>query len=83
MNAIKDYFDTMANSWDAMEKKKDEEILPLLKRIVIQKGDYVLDLGCGTGRITGLLHSLNEGPVFGLDISSNMISLARKKYEFK
>ena len=43
MNAIKDYFDTMANSWDAMEKKKDEEILPLLKRIGIQKGDYVLD----------------------------------------
>ena len=27
MNAIKDYFDTMANSWDAMEKKKDEEII--------------------------------------------------------
>ena len=83
MNAIKDYFDTMANSWDAMEKKKDEEILPLLKRIGIQKGDYILDLGCGTGRITGLLHSLNEGPVFGLDISSNMIALAKKKYEGK
>ena len=83
MNAIKDYFDTMANSWDAMEKKKDEEVLPLLKRIGIQKGDYVLDLGCGTGRITALLHSLNEGPVFGLDISSNMIALARKKYEGK
>ena len=42
-----------------------------------------MDLGCGTGRITGLLHSLNEGPVLGLDISPNMISLAKKKYEGK
>lgn len=83
MNEIRDYFDTLANSWDAMEKKKDEEILPLLKKIGIQKGDYILDLGCGTGRITGLLHSLSDAPVFGLDISSNMISLAEKKYEGK
>ncbi len=83
MNAIKDYFDMMAPSWDAMEKKKDEEILPLLKKIGIRKGDYVLDLGCGTGRITGLLHSLSEAPVFGLDLSSEMISLAKKKYEGK
>lgn len=83
MSEIQDYFDAMANSWDTMERKKDEEILPLLKKIGIQKGDYVLDLGCGTGRITGLLHSLNEGPVLGLDISPNMISLAKKKYEGK
>ncbi len=83
MSEIQDYFDAMANSWDTMERKKDEEILPLLKKVGIQKGDYVLDLGCGTGRITGLLHSLNEGPVLGLDISPNMISLAKKKYEGK
>ena len=83
MNEIRDYFDTMASSWDSMEKKKDEEILPLLKKIGIRKGDYILDLGCGTGRITELLHSLNDAPVFGLDISSNMISLAKKKYQEK
>ncbi len=77
---IKEFFDMMAPKWDDMEIKKDEEILNLLKRIGIKKGDRVLDLGCGTGRITSLLHSLSEADVLGIDISSNMIDIARNKY---
>lgn len=77
---VKEFFDMMAPKWDGMEIKKDEEILNLLKRIGIKKGDYVLDLGCGTGRITGLLHFLNNAKVVGMDVSSNMVQIAKQKY---
>lgn len=80
---IEQFFDNLAPKWDGMEIKKDEDILPLLQEIGIKEGDEILDLGCGTGRITSLLHSLSNGNVLGIDISSNMIDIAKKKYEGK
>ena len=78
---VKNFFDNIAPDWDCMEKRTDEEILLLLRRVGIKRGDRVLDLGCGTGRITSLLHSLSESKVFGMDLSSGMIGIAREKYK--
>lgn len=39
----------------------------------------VLDAGCGTGRMTGLLASLGAD-VSGIDVSPGMISVARRNY---
>jgi len=80
---IKDFFDGLAPHWDANEDTSDEKILSLLKRIGIKKGDAVLDVACGTGRITGLLHDLSGADVLGVDISDQMIAVANKKYEDK
>jgi len=80
---IKDFFDGLAPHWDAHEDTSDERILSLLQRIGIKKGDAVLDVACGTGRITGLLHDLSGTDVLGVDISEKMIDLAKKKYEGK
>lgn len=50
----------------------------LLKRYKLQKRP-ILDLGCGMGRLTGPL--LVEGfEVSGLDLSSDLINLAKKAY---
>ncbi len=43
------------------------------------KGKKVLDLGCGTGRLTDLLLN-NGGEVSGIDVSEKMLEVARKKY---
>ena len=80
---IKDFFDGLAPYWDAHEDTSDEKILSLLKRIGIKKGDAVLDVACGTGRITSLLHDLSGANVLGVDISDKMIAIAKKKYENK
>ncbi|MEK4366841.1 class I SAM-dependent methyltransferase [Paenibacillus sp. FSL R5-0473] len=44
-----------------------------------QKGEYILDLGCGTGDLTHEI-SLAEAEVIGMDASTDMIRRARKKF---
>ncbi len=78
---IKQFFDNIAPKWDALEIIKDDHILELFNQIGIKKGDKILDVGCGTGRVTYILHSLSETPVIGIDISSNMIDIAKEKYK--
>ncbi len=78
---IKQFFDNLAPKWDSLEAIKDNHIIELFKKIGIKKGDDVLDVGCGTGRVTYILHSLNESFITGIDISSNMIELAKEKYK--
>jgi SAM-dependent methyltransferase len=53
-----------------------------LSAAAIQRGDRVLDVGCGTGvstRAAALLAS--EGGAFGVDLSSEMIAVARRLAE--
>ncbi|QGV77454.1 class I SAM-dependent DNA methyltransferase [Streptomyces ficellus] len=42
-------------------------------------GGRVAEIGCGTGRITGHLHSLGLD-VFGIDLSPGMLEVARRAY---
>ncbi|WP_235599581.1 class I SAM-dependent methyltransferase [Paenibacillus amylolyticus] len=44
-----------------------------------QKGEYILDLGCGTGDLTYEI-SLAEAEVVGMDASPDMIRRAREKF---
>ncbi len=78
---IKQFFDNLAPKWDSLEVIKDEQIIELFKKIGIQKGDEILDVGCGTGRVTYILHALSESSVTGVDLSSNMIEIAKEKYK--
>ena len=40
----------------------------------------VADLGCGPGRVTGHLHRLGVADVFGVDLSPEMVAVARRTY---
>lgn len=80
MNPIEEFFDKLAPTWDEGDHTYDKRVGPLLDRLPIKKGDDVLDLACGTGVITGLLHEKSEIEVTGLDLSSKMIEIARTKY---
>jgi demethylmenaquinone methyltransferase/2-methoxy-6-polyprenyl-1,4-benzoquinol methylase len=52
-----------------------------LERVEIRPGDHVLDVCCGTGRLCQALApaALPEGTVTGLDLSRQMLEVARGK----
>jgi trans-aconitate 2-methyltransferase len=51
----------------------------VLARLPLDGGECVLDVGCGTGRLTEqLIARLPLGRVIGIDQSSNMVSVARE-----
>lgn len=59
----------------------------VIKKVVdlaqVQKGDVVLDVGCGTGTLAILVkeHVGNEGRVYGIDPGPKQIARARSKAE--
>jgi ubiquinone/menaquinone biosynthesis C-methylase UbiE len=59
-------------------ERDNKNLLPLLG-----KGMTVLDVGCGSGAITmGIANKIGkDGSVLGIDASSELISLAREKYD--
>ena len=59
---------TYANN--ALVQKSASEIL--LNLLSIQKGEDVLDLGCGPGHITKKIAQITEGTVMGIDISQGL-----------
>ncbi|MBO4535204.1 MAG: class I SAM-dependent methyltransferase, partial [Clostridia bacterium] len=67
-------------SWDQGETCSDSRKRALLAGLGIRQGDRVLDVACGTGVVTALLHELTQSPVVGVDISPKMIEIARGKY---
>jgi trans-aconitate methyltransferase len=51
----------------------------VLGRVNLRGDEWVLDAGCGTGRLTAdLLEALPRGRVVGVDLSQNMIRTARE-----
>jgi SAM-dependent methyltransferase len=76
---IKDQADDLAQSRDNWIKKnkyfyKEDS---LYTQFLVGNGKRVLELGCGTGN---LLNSLNPSYGLGVDLSSNMIDIAKKNF---
>jgi trans-aconitate 2-methyltransferase len=52
----------------------------VLDRLPLRGDELVLDLGCGTARLTALLlDRLPEGRAIGIDLSANMLATARRE----
>lgn len=71
--------------WVAMGDVIDAQIAPLgetaMERAQVERGDRVLDIGCGCGQTTLELAARvgAEGSVLGLDISNPMLARARER----
>ena len=79
-NAVKAHFNTIASSYDKYKTRNKTYYFVLkqtVKSLLTGKNHTVLDIGCGTGDI---LHFLNPSFGVGIDISSQMIKLAKNKY---
>lgn len=81
MNEIKDFFNSKAEKWDEKDTYPESFKLNLLKQIGLKENDYVIDIGCGTGVITKLIHLLTKNDVFAIDVSNEMIKIAKEKYK--
>lgn len=72
------------NTWDAelydskisYVSQLGEDVVTLLQP---QKGERILDIGCGTGDLTKEIADSGAVP-FGIDLSSSMIEKAKQKY---
>ncbi|HSE47935.1 MAG TPA: methyltransferase domain-containing protein [Terriglobales bacterium] len=76
---------TQLRDWDgaAYQKLSDPQFrwgMRVLERVALRGDETVLDVGCGTGRLTGeLLERLPRGRVIAVDASESMLEEARKQ----
>ena len=78
---IEKYFDNLASDWDSFQDCPEDVKRALIKSSGIYMGARVLDVACGTGAITRILHDLTGEKVKGVDLSGEMISVAKHKFE--
>ncbi len=52
----------------------------LIKQVIIHDGDSVLDVACGNGSLLGELSKKASIHAFGMDLSENMIAVARERH---
>ncbi|MFI9827029.1 class I SAM-dependent methyltransferase [Streptomyces sp. NPDC051913] len=77
------FYDAIAEDYDKQFRDALTE-MPLERAMIgvfaelVGRGGAVADLGCGPGRVTGLLAELGLD-VFGLDLSSSMLEIARRE----
>ena len=77
---IEQYFDSLAHDWDDYQECPQEVKRTLLERAGVGAGARVLDVACGTGAVTEELHSLTGEKVVGIDLSGEMIAVAKRKF---
>lgn len=71
MDNQQEIWDSIAQPWKTFKVKPIEEVEEFLKN---KKGN-ILDLGCGTGR-----HFIKvKGKIYGVDLSDEMLKLAKKE----
>ena len=76
---VEEHFDEVAKRYDYWKKKNAyyyENVISHVKRI-IPEGSSVLDVGCGTGEV---LSAVKPKKGVGIDLSSEMVKLAEKKF---
>ena len=77
---VEKYFDDLAHDWDSFQDCTVGVKRALLESSGIFRGARVLDVACGTGAITEVLHELTGELVKGVDLSGEMIKVAKRKF---
>ncbi|MBC7363109.1 MAG: methyltransferase domain-containing protein [Candidatus Aminicenantes bacterium] len=80
------FFDQVAEAWEEEHRESalDSKMARLLERLELKPGQVVLDAGCGTGRLVPLISEKigPEGKLIAVDVSANMLKIARQKFNF-
>lgn len=80
----REYFNSIAEKWDSMCFHDAARIREILDISGIKEGDTVLDIGSGTGIMIPYI-ILGTGPcgsVTCVDISENMVEIAKRKHKY-
>lgn len=78
--AVIDFFDRCAPTWDAEMIRSDRKISIILDNARVGAGSRVLDVACGTGVLTPDYLARSVTSVTAVDISPEMIRRARDKF---
>ena len=74
------FFDKCAPWWDADMIRNEDLITMILDNGGIREGIHVLDVACGTGVLFPDYLARNVGTLTAVDISSQMVKIAREKF---
>lgn len=74
-------FGPLARTYDELRPADAlwHEAMELLTRLGDLRGRRVLDVGCGTGRLAALLAERHGCKVWGVDVSAEMLAVARER----
>ena len=75
-----DFFNQLASSWDAAQIREEDKICAILDYAGVKEGVKVLDVACGTGVLVPDYLERNVASVMGVDISEEMIKIAKSKF---
>lgn len=75
-----DFFDKCAVHWDEHMVKNEDVIHKILDHAGVTEGKSILDVACGTGVLFDDYLKRNVASVTGIDISSEMVRLAKSKF---
>ena len=78
--AVIEFFDRLAPQWDADMIRHDDIIETILDNAEVTAGKHVLDVACGTGVLFPDYLKRNVGSLTAVDISPEMVKIARSKY---
>ncbi len=74
-----DFFDSMAQTWDDDQLRNEAAISLILEKGGVVEGKQILDVACGTGVL--FPDYIDIGAVVtGIDISSEMVKMAKEKF---
>lgn len=76
-------FGRLAERYDSVRPVDDNwwEVYELVERAADLRGRRVLDIGCGTGRLSAALSQRAHAKVWGVDASPEMLAVAREKVQ--
>lgn len=74
------FFDRLAPQWDADMIRHDDIISIILDNAAVTEGKDVLDVACGTGVLFPDYLERNVASVTAVDISPEMVKIAREKF---
>ncbi|MDZ5010498.1 methyltransferase domain-containing protein, partial [Clostridium perfringens] len=77
----KEFFNKVAFEWDNMCKHDDIKLREIIELSSIRNNAKILDVGTGTGILVSYLLEKSPLKITAIDISENMIMVAKEKYK--
>lgn len=74
------FFDSLAPKWDENQKRNEEVIKFILHKSGVTEDKKILDVASGTGVLFEDYMKLGVGSFTGIDISAEMVKIAKEKY---